>query len=118
MTLTITIDQNKPCAKCGAKGATQNGLCLTCISKKIKEQKKGGIMATKGQQNLFGDQDLVINTLETERSGLQKEIEATQKAIESKQDKLDELEGRVHNITLSLESIRKAVKTEKKKEAV
>ena len=116
MTLTIFIDQNKPCEKCGMMGATQNGLCLNCISKKIKEQRKGGTMAAKGQQHLFGDQDFVINTLETERSGLQKEIEATHKAIESKQEKLDDLEGRVHNIILSLESIRKATKMDKKKE--
>ena len=118
MTLTITIDQNKSCAKCGAKGATQNGLCLTCISKKIKEQRKGGIMSVKEQQHLFGDQDFVINTLETEKSVLQEEIKATLKSIETKEEKLEELKLRIENISSSIESIRKAAKTEKKKEVL
>ena len=38
----ITIDLDKRCSQCGAKGATQSGLCLDCISKRIS---KGGIMS-------------------------------------------------------------------------
>ena len=110
MTLTIVIDQNKPCDKCGAMGATQNGLCLNCISKKIKEQRKGETMAAKGQQHLFGDQDFVINTLETEKTVLQEEIKATMKSIETKEKILEELKSRVENISSSIVSIRKAAK--------
>lgn len=36
--LTININTDKPCSHCGAKGATDNGLCLECISKKIEER--------------------------------------------------------------------------------
>ena len=32
---TIHIDMNRACSECGKKGATQNGLCLTCIRKRI-----------------------------------------------------------------------------------
>ena len=110
MTLTIFIDQNKPCDKCGAMGATQNGLCLNCISKKIKEQRKGETMAAKGQQHLFGDQDFVINTLETEKAVLQEEIKATMKSIETKEKILEELKSRVENISSSIASIRKVAK--------
>jgi hypothetical protein len=113
MTLTILIDQNKPCAKCGAKGATQNGLCLNCISKKIKEQTKGGSMTEKAQQNLFGEQDLIVNTLETERTLLRDEIKATMKSIESKEKSLEEMKTRLGNITSSIDSIRKTAKTGK-----
>jgi chromosome segregation ATPase len=113
MTLTIVVDPNKPCAKCGAMGAVQNGLCLTCISKNIKGQRKGGTMAPREQQHLFGDQDLVINTLETERAVLQEEIKVTLKSIENKKEKLGELESRIENISSSIESIRKAAKAEK-----
>lgn len=115
MTLTIVIDQSKACAKCGAKGATQNGLCLDCISKKIKEQTKGGGMTEKTQQNLFGEQDFIVNTLETERTLLRDEIKATMKSIESKEKSLEEMKARLGNITSSIDSIRKAAKTEKKK---
>lgn len=32
----ITIDMDRACAACGQKGATQNGLCLACITAGIK----------------------------------------------------------------------------------
>jgi len=33
--VVIKIDDSKKCLKCHKKGATQNGLCLTCIGEKI-----------------------------------------------------------------------------------
>ncbi len=35
--LQIDIDMDKPCSACGQPGATQNGLCLSCIGEKIAE---------------------------------------------------------------------------------
>ena len=32
----ITIDLDKKCTRCGAKGATPRGICLKCVSKGIK----------------------------------------------------------------------------------
>ena len=43
---TIIIDMDKKCSTCGKAGACQNGLCLKCISKKIKKEwtmKKGAV---------------------------------------------------------------------------
>jgi len=114
MTLTIIIDQNKSCAKCGDMGATQSGLCLKCISKKLKGQEGRKIMA-KAQQNLFGERDFIVNTLETERKVLQDEAEATMSSIQKKGEKLEELKERIENISSSIESIRKAAKAEGKK---
>lgn len=37
---TIRIDMDKACQKCGEKGATQNGLCLSCIEKRMSERSK------------------------------------------------------------------------------
>lgn len=34
-TPTINIDMNKKCSKCGKPGATDSGLCLSCVSKRI-----------------------------------------------------------------------------------
>ena len=135
MTLTITIDQNKACAKCGAMGATQSGLCLECISRKLKGREGKRIMAKNlkervkagldergllikpGQQpNLFGERDFIVNTLETERKMLQDEVEATMSSIQKKEEKLDDLKERIENISSSIESIRKAAKTEGKKD--
>lgn len=35
---SITIDLDKPCQRCGKKGATPGGLCLKCITKKISSR--------------------------------------------------------------------------------
>lgn len=35
-TATIRIDFDKKCSRCGKPGATQNGLCLSCITRAIK----------------------------------------------------------------------------------
>ena len=35
MSVTITIDLDKRCSQCGAKGAAPNGLCLKCIKKRL-----------------------------------------------------------------------------------
>jgi len=32
----ISINLDKKCVRCGKGGATQNGLCLACITKAIK----------------------------------------------------------------------------------
>lgn len=34
--VTINIDMDRKCTKCRKGGATQNGLCLTCINKAIR----------------------------------------------------------------------------------
>ena len=33
---TFTIDLNKKCVRCHRDGAVNNGLCMTCISKALK----------------------------------------------------------------------------------
>ncbi len=33
---TINIDMDKNCSGCGKAGATDNGLCLECVGKKIR----------------------------------------------------------------------------------
>ena len=33
---TLTIDVDKKCSGCGAKGAAPNGLCLRCITKMVR----------------------------------------------------------------------------------
>ena len=35
MSVTITIDFERACSECGAKGVAQNGLCLKCIKKRL-----------------------------------------------------------------------------------
>ncbi len=32
----INVDLDRKCKRCGQKGATQSGICLTCIAKAIK----------------------------------------------------------------------------------
>jgi hypothetical protein len=36
-TTTINIDLDRPCRKCGKKGAAQNGLCLECITAFVEQ---------------------------------------------------------------------------------
>lgn len=36
MNIQINIDMDKKCPECGKGGATQNGLCLGCISKSMR----------------------------------------------------------------------------------
>lgn len=40
MELNITIDMDKRCKECGALGALDNGLCLRCAFKKLREKLK------------------------------------------------------------------------------
>lgn len=35
---TIEINLDKPCVRCGKGGATQCGLCLECVSKRLVEK--------------------------------------------------------------------------------
>ena len=35
MTVEIIIDYDRKCSQCGVKGATQGGLCLKCIEKRL-----------------------------------------------------------------------------------
>ena len=36
MEVRISVDMNKKCSQCGHPGATQNGLCIKCVAKRIK----------------------------------------------------------------------------------
>lgn len=36
MKLTIHVDMDRKCPECGKGGATQNGLCLGCITKSMR----------------------------------------------------------------------------------
>lgn len=36
MNIQINIDMDKKCPECGKGGATQNGLCLRCITKSMR----------------------------------------------------------------------------------
>lgn len=74
----IKIDLDARCSRCGAKGAAQNGLCLTCagddIVNKIKEERmaevnvkvqttklelKSKIVEEKGEGGMVVDRDIV-----------------------------------------------------------
>ena len=37
---TITIDMDKPCKRCGKKGAADNGYCLKCVVVWIENGRK------------------------------------------------------------------------------
>ena len=39
-TPTITIDPDKKCKSCGKRGATQSGICLKCVVKRLKQGKE------------------------------------------------------------------------------
>ena len=43
MNTTITIDMDRRCAECHKGGATQNGLCLRCITRAVE----GRVMRTR-----------------------------------------------------------------------
>jgi uncharacterized OB-fold protein len=38
--ITININMDAKCKKCGKGGATQNGYCLKCIAESIKKDSK------------------------------------------------------------------------------
>lgn len=38
---SITVDMDKACKKCGTMGATESGLCLACVSKKVLPEDNG-----------------------------------------------------------------------------
>ena len=96
----ITIDLDARCIECGAKGAAQNGLCLPCITKKIK---KGGTMGISIELSLIEELVLkakggkVIIQFETRISpgdfarlmNLQKKGNMMSAVIESPQAQLD-----------------------------
>jgi len=44
-TPTIHMDTDKPCRKCGEKGATQSGLCLGCLGDRVVQMKEEEKMA-------------------------------------------------------------------------
>ena len=55
---TIEIDMDKKCSDCGKGGACQNGLCLSCVSKRITAKyamKKVETFVDEDQGNLFED---------------------------------------------------------------
>ena len=37
-TMTIVINMDKPCVRCGKAGATDGGLCLRCVAEDIKQR--------------------------------------------------------------------------------
>ena len=39
--LEISVDMDKPCKRCGEKGATQNGYCLRCCAQLIAKGRVG-----------------------------------------------------------------------------
>lgn len=57
-------------------------------------------------QPLFGEDDLIVNTLELEKRELNEEIGKARKAIISKQIEIKDKESRVDNIQKSIEIIR------------
>jgi predicted nucleic acid-binding Zn-ribbon protein len=67
------------------------------------------------QKPLFGDLDLVINTLETEASEITKRIEKAQESIDRKEAEITGLEERLANIRTSLAEIRKRVEAKEEK---
>jgi hypothetical protein len=50
---TIEIDMDRKCAQCKKKGATQNGLCLKCITKNLKQGKYDDILKSGGHSMKF-----------------------------------------------------------------
>jgi chromosome segregation ATPase len=92
-----------------------------------KDLGEAGLLAAgekePAQKPLFGDLDLVVNTLETEASAIGKQIEKDRESIKRKEDEISELEERLGNIRTSLARLRAKAKEEaaqagEKKEAV
>jgi hypothetical protein len=137
--LTITIDMDRKCARCKMPGATQNGLCLSCIEKGISariREKTGGTMSPKkdqkkslsekppaleekpslsegpSQKPLFGEADLVLNTLEVEMAEVRKDIEKCTKARERLEAREEELETREINLREAIAATKKTLKGE------
>lgn len=66
------------------------------------------------QKPLFGDLDLIINTLETEATEIRKQIEKARDSIGRKEEEASNFEERLTNIQTSLSQIREKLAVEKK----
>jgi len=73
--MTIQVDLDKPCRKCGSHGVAPTGLCFRCATKALQDETRGSArMDTKNDQQI----DLIISTavemiisqLEDHRDGL------------------------------------------------
>jgi len=69
----------------------------------------------KGQAYLFGEKDFIINTIEAERTAIEKDIKGTIKSVEKKKEKLEELEERKANLTKAFNTLNVASVPEKLK---
>jgi hypothetical protein len=47
--LTISIDMDKKCGECGKGGATQNGLCLDCVTRVVEGKPMRSAMGKRYQ---------------------------------------------------------------------
>ena len=74
------------------------------------------VFKKQNQQDLFEENYFILNTLECERTEINKEIRATTKAIDRNQAKLAVLSGRRDNLSKSIKEEKKLIaKKEKKK---
>jgi chromosome segregation ATPase len=79
-----------------------------------KDLGEAGLLAAgqkePAQKSLFGDLDLVINTLETEATEIKKHLEKAQDSIDRKEEEISDLEERLENIRTSLARLRAKAK--------
>jgi len=79
-----------------------------------KDLEEAGFLATgkkePAQKPLFGDMDLVINTLETEATEIKKQIEKAQDSIDRRKEEISDLGERLDNIETSLAKLRAKAK--------
>jgi chromosome segregation ATPase len=66
--------------------------------------------ATVAQPNLFGEADEVYNTLETELTMVNLEIDAAQKTIDRKEKEIEDLQVRQQRLSRAIVLVRKARK--------
>jgi len=104
--LEIRIDMDRPCVECGAKGATQSGICLGCATKRIgrtrmanQRMRFGGcVKSVKTAVKEIGEQPRLVVSITLESATLSAEeiasladlqrAEAVSITIENPQGKL------------------------------
>jgi len=56
----INIDMDKKCSRCGKGGATDGGLCMTCVVKAMKKGEFDGLI--KKDRHIFENMEAIHKT--------------------------------------------------------
>ena len=124
MPVTINVDMDKKCSRCGKNGATQNGICMKCMGNMVKKGElnhiikkvKGDRMNESENTKLVdGIRDMVDRLLEEKADHIGQAVELTEdgKVSVGIGVKIVETEIGVKEIKVSLRLVKERIKAEK-----